>query len=55
VARRDLAVRAHQLPAPPAQVLEIGCGPSGGFVPMLRGNTMWPDQWTTYTAAAQMG
>jgi SAM-dependent methyltransferase len=28
-------VRA-QLPAPPACVLEIGCGPLGGFVPMLR-------------------
>ena len=25
-----------QLPAPPAQVVEIGCGPLGGFVPMLR-------------------
>jgi SAM-dependent methyltransferase len=25
-----------QLPAPPADVLEIGCGPLGGFVPMLR-------------------
>jgi SAM-dependent methyltransferase len=24
------------LPAPPAHVLEIGCGPRGGFVPMLR-------------------
>jgi SAM-dependent methyltransferase len=24
------------LPAPPARVLEIGCGPFGGFVPMLR-------------------
>jgi len=24
------------LPAPPATVLEIGCGPLGGFVPMLR-------------------
>jgi SAM-dependent methyltransferase len=24
------------LPAPPAPVLEIGCGPLGGFVPMLR-------------------
>jgi SAM-dependent methyltransferase len=24
------------LPAPPAQVVEIGCGPLGGFVPMLR-------------------
>ena len=24
------------LPAPPAQVVEIGCGPIGGFVPMLR-------------------
>jgi SAM-dependent methyltransferase len=28
-------VREH-LPAPPAQVVEIGCGPLGGFVPMLR-------------------
>jgi SAM-dependent methyltransferase len=26
----------HWLPAPPAQVVEIGCGPLGGFVPMLR-------------------
>jgi SAM-dependent methyltransferase len=25
-----------QLPAPPAHLLEIGCGPLGGFVPMLR-------------------
>jgi SAM-dependent methyltransferase len=25
-----------QLPGPPARVLEIGCGPLGGFVPMLR-------------------
>jgi SAM-dependent methyltransferase len=24
------------LPAPPAMVVEIGCGPLGGFVPMLR-------------------
>src|SRR5712691_5747822 len=24
------------LPAPPATVVEIGCGPPGGFVPMLR-------------------
>ena len=24
------------LPAPPAAVVEIGCGPLGGFVPMLR-------------------
>ena len=24
-----------QLPAPPARVLEIGCGPAGGFVPKL--------------------
>jgi SAM-dependent methyltransferase len=29
------SVRAS-LPAPPARVLEIGCGPRGGFVPMLR-------------------
>lgn len=29
------AVRAH-LPASPARVVEIGCGPLGGFVPMLR-------------------
>lgn len=28
-------VRAH-LPQPPARVLEIGCGPLGGFVPALR-------------------
>jgi SAM-dependent methyltransferase len=28
-------VSAH-LPAPPARVLEIGCGPAGGFVPALR-------------------
>lgn len=28
-------VRAH-LPEPPARVLEIGCGPLGGFVPVLR-------------------
>lgn len=28
-------VRA-QLPAPPARVIEIGCGPLGGFVPMLQ-------------------
>jgi SAM-dependent methyltransferase len=25
-----------RLPAPPARVVEIGCGSSGGFVPMLR-------------------
>jgi SAM-dependent methyltransferase len=25
-----------RLPAPPAKALEIGCGPLGGFVPMLR-------------------
>jgi SAM-dependent methyltransferase len=25
-----------RLPAPPARVLEIGCGPLGGFVPILR-------------------
>jgi SAM-dependent methyltransferase len=24
------------LPAPPARVIELGCGPLGGFVPMLR-------------------
>jgi hypothetical protein len=29
------SVRAP-LPTPPARVLEIGCGPLGGFVPMLR-------------------
>jgi len=29
------SVRAP-LPAPPAHVLEIGCGPLGGFVPMLQ-------------------
>ena len=28
-------VQRH-LPAPPAQVIELGCGPLGGFVPMLR-------------------
>src|ERR1051326_2739752 len=28
-------VRAR-LPAPPARVIELGCGPHGGFVPMLR-------------------
>src|SRR5947199_88780 len=27
-----------RLPAPPAHVVEIGCGPLGGFVPMLRAN-----------------
>ncbi len=26
------------LPAAPARVLEVGCGPLGGFVPMLRAN-----------------
>jgi SAM-dependent methyltransferase len=26
----------RRLPPPPARVLEIGCGPLGGFVPMLR-------------------
>jgi SAM-dependent methyltransferase len=26
----------RRLPTPPARVLEIGCGPLGGFVPMLR-------------------
>lgn len=25
-----------RLPAPPARIVEIGCGPLGGFVPMLR-------------------
>jgi hypothetical protein len=25
-----------QLPAAPARVIELGCGPLGGFVPMLR-------------------
>ena len=25
-----------QLPPPPATVLEIGCGPLGGFIPSLR-------------------
>ena len=25
-----------RLPAPPARVVDIGCGPLGGFVPMLR-------------------
>ena len=29
------SVRAS-LPAPPVRVLEIGCGPLGGFVPMLQ-------------------
>ena len=24
------------LPGPPGEVVEIGCGPLGGFVPMLR-------------------
>lgn len=28
-------IRSH-LPAPPAVVVEVGCGPLGGFVPMLR-------------------
>ena len=28
-------VRAH-LPPAPARVLEIGCGPEGGFVPAMR-------------------
>jgi SAM-dependent methyltransferase len=27
-----------RLPAPPARIVEIGCGPLGGFVPMLRSN-----------------
>jgi SAM-dependent methyltransferase len=27
-----------RLPAPPARVVDIGCGPLGGFVPMLRAN-----------------
>lgn len=26
----------RQLPAPPAAVVDLGCGPLGGFVPMLR-------------------
>jgi SAM-dependent methyltransferase len=30
-----LFVREH-LPAPPARVLELGCGPLGGFVPRMR-------------------
>jgi SAM-dependent methyltransferase len=30
-------VKAH-LPAAPARVLELGCGPRGGFVPALRGD-----------------
>ncbi len=30
-------VKAH-LPAAPARVLELGCGPRGGFVPALRSN-----------------
>src|SRR2546430_10521218 len=25
-----------RLPAPPARVVDLGCGPLGGFVPMLR-------------------
>jgi SAM-dependent methyltransferase len=25
----------HHLPAPPATVIDMGCGPNGGFVPML--------------------
>jgi SAM-dependent methyltransferase len=25
-----------RLPAPPARIVEVGCGPLGGFVPMLR-------------------
>jgi hypothetical protein len=28
-------VRTH-LPTAPARIVEIGCGPHGGFVPMLR-------------------
>jgi hypothetical protein len=28
-------IRAH-LPAPPAHVVDVGCGPLGGFVPFLR-------------------
>jgi SAM-dependent methyltransferase len=27
-----------RLPTPPARVVDIGCGPLGGFVPMLRSN-----------------
>jgi SAM-dependent methyltransferase len=27
----------ERLPAPPARVIEVGCGPLGGFVPMLLG------------------
>jgi hypothetical protein len=27
-------VRTH-LPSPPARVLDLGCGPLGGFVPFL--------------------
>src|SRR6266540_1631425 len=27
-----------RLPAAPARVVEVGCGPLGGFVPMLRAN-----------------
>jgi SAM-dependent methyltransferase len=30
-------VKTH-LPAPPARVLELGCGAVGGFVPLLRGD-----------------
>lgn len=51
------------LPAPPARVLEIGCGPLGGFVPMLnsagyqatgvdpqapRGPGYWPVEFEQY-------
>jgi len=28
----------ERLPAPPARVVEVGCGPLGGFIPMLRGS-----------------
>jgi SAM-dependent methyltransferase len=27
-----------RLPSPPARVLDVGCGPRGGFVPVLRGD-----------------
>jgi len=31
-----------RLPAPPARIVEIGCGPLGGFVPMLRSSGYEP-------------
>lgn len=44
------SVRAP-LPAPPARVLEIGCGPLGGFVPMLRADDL-DDALAGWLAAA---